>query len=703
MAFNQCNLQKELSCIQKDLALYSTAVGDTGNLDVKSVRKIAHRFVTLMRYIEGMFSSTTIKDGALKENNSYMHYVQTMLCSELASFSPQWAVWVQNKFSLTFMEVSSACEVPFVTNFVTFDFQNSTNSKDVIFFCIPKKLGIRLKFVVQPCELVKTVAGLLKSFQSTTVQAKKIPEPLSPTIEDCLTPNECDLEVSVHNTCYLPVKSEIIDDEINEANASIQSDSPPISSPGVDDKNINNAVYDGNPLDIESDLSNGNPCGKGNSKKKVKPRSPFNVEIPQMSEKIEVGNDNSIATDCTAKGDFAVIECDSQKGDDSGSKVPPTAKQNRKKKSMSLWENKLNESKRKTRGRCRLCKQMVRKCEVTTHLAKKHNIHENVCCFCTKTFASIEQRSYHISMYHPLRHSKSMDSQPCKECQLFIREKDSFEHMEIEHDKQHECPFCPFKVGDMEYCQVSLVDIRTQCNAHLSSQRKLINHIKWTHRIKFRCHKCLKSFNNASLLSEHKTVLKNESERTVELCEKYEKFKSITPIPVCTLCGKSIRKLKKHMAVVHDVGKEAWFKYKCTLCSAAFGYPADLKKHLAEAHYPENRFKCHKCEKTFATEKRMRIHLVHHDAPSIKCPQCDKTFKTITNAMQHLQGCHYPPKYECLSCTLRFQFRSVARIHLKKQHNTDNFEDNLRIHKIDMTADYEAIKQMSNGKRLSGL
>ena len=104
---------------------------------------------------------------------------------------------------------------------------------------------------------------------------------------------------------------------------------------------------------------------------------------------------------------------------------------------------------------------------------------------------------------------------------------------------------------------------------------------------------------------------------------------------------------------------------------------------------------CEECEKTFATEKRIRIHLAIHDAPSIKCPQCEKTFKTRNNAIQHLQGCHYPPKYECLSCTLRFQFKSVARIHLKKEHNIDNVEDNVRIHKFDMTADNEAIKQQS--------
>ena len=32
--------------------------------------------------------------------------------------------------------------------------------------------------------------------------------------------------------------------------------------------------------------------------------------------------------------------------------------------------------------RCRLCNQLVMPAQVTAHLSEKHDIHENVCCFC---------------------------------------------------------------------------------------------------------------------------------------------------------------------------------------------------------------------------------------------------------------------------------------------------------------------------------
>merc|ERR1711962_491433 len=123
-----------------------------------------------------------------------------------------------------FTEVSNVCEVPSVTNFVTFEFHHSTNSKAVIFFCIPKKLGIRLKFIVQPRELVKSVAGLLKSFQSTVVLANKIQEPVGSKMKKMSFPMKCDLLLLEDGLSRLPVKTEDIDHDINEDDTLIEHD-----------------------------------------------------------------------------------------------------------------------------------------------------------------------------------------------------------------------------------------------------------------------------------------------------------------------------------------------------------------------------------------------------------------------------------------------------------------------------------------------
>ena len=354
--------------------------------------------------------------------------------------------------------------------------------------------------------------------------------------------------------------------------------------------------------------------------------------------------------------------------------------------------------KKKEPQRCRLCSQVVSLSQVAEHMAENHNVEEIICCFCSKVFNSTKQLRDHLSMYHPLRVKppRSQPCQQCKECQLFITKKESFDHMEIEHKKQDECPFCSFKVGNVEYCQVTAMDLRLQCNTDLSSSGKLMKHIRLAHKMKFGCGQCKKYFHSEKILQEHQNPLLNESDRNVEVCHKPYRsgdHKKI-PVPVCSICGKSTSKMIKHMAVVHDVGRKEFFKYGCSFCSAAFGFPKGLKKHLAAVHLPQNRHKCYKCEKSFSSEDRLKVHMFVHESPTLQCPQCDKFFKRKCNVVQHLRGCHYPPMYECLPCSQRFHHRASATMHLSKQHNIDNIDENLIRHKINMDADMEKIKHM---------
>ena len=302
-----------------------------------------------------------------------------------------------------------------------------------------------------------------------------------------------------------------------------------------------------------------------------------------------------------------------------------------------------------------------------------------------------------MSMYHPLRPAKDLDYQPCKECQLFISERESYDHMEIEHKKQDECPFCSFHVGSLEFSQVSNADIKGQCNMHLSSCKKLMNHIRISHRTNFKCSDCDEKFLTEEQLREHKNSRLNESDRTVDACHHKPK-KKIVPA-VCSHCGKSVKSLKVHLAKFHDVGRKEYLKYGCSFCPAVFAEPRKLRRHLAQMHLPQNRYKCQKCEKTFATEEYLKLHHPFHDPPSLKCPQCDKCFKWGSNIIQHLRGSHYPPSYECSSCSQRFHHRAAARMHLNKQHNIEDVDGNIIKHKIGMDADIEKVNIMEKQQR----
>ena len=207
MTMNKDVLQQELSGIQKDLELYSKAIDDTGWLDVVKMKKTIQKLKMLISNIEALLSVLTMRDDLIS-NRKNDQLLQTMVSSELALFSPDWALWAQNESSLTFMEVKNVGTVPSVTNLVTFEFQPRTSIQNIIFFCISKESGIHFKFCVQPCELVKTVHALLKSFQSAVVITKKIPieMPVVPKMGELLTKFDKNMLMDISD--YLPVKFE---------------------------------------------------------------------------------------------------------------------------------------------------------------------------------------------------------------------------------------------------------------------------------------------------------------------------------------------------------------------------------------------------------------------------------------------------------------------------------------------------------------
>ena len=80
-------------------------------------------------------------------------------------------------------------------------------------------------------------------------------------------------------------------------------------------------------------------------------------------------------------------------------------------------------------------------------MAEVHDVLDIQCCYCLKSFSTDQRRSVHAKMYHPKRQSTKARRHICKECDLFMNIKEAVDHMEIEHNKPNECPFCSFEVG----------------------------------------------------------------------------------------------------------------------------------------------------------------------------------------------------------------------------------------------------------------
>ena len=48
------------------------------------------------------------------------------------------------------------------------------------------------------------------------------------------------------------------------------------------------------------------------------------------------------------------------------------------------------------------------------------------------------------------------------------------------------------------------------------------------------------------------------------------------------------------------------------------------------------------------------------------CLHCEKKFGTIERLVQHTEGAHGAPRYECQHCAQKFQWRAALHRHKKK-------------------------------------
>ena len=707
--------QKQLKRIQKDLRLFSKISTQNGLFSRKHVNATIESMEILISQIAAWVESAASKKS---EIDGTANHLLRVLCDKLA-FS-EWAIWAQNETSITFLRVHQMTGKVAVDSCVTFHFYPSTDFKTVAIHCQTDLLKSQFKTIVESSQLADTVFALLKSFQPTIVWAKRWVNQGMIKCEDLQTLNGSAATVTKLEGNERFTKEP--DDQIHEVklfdNGLVVGDYGDEGDEG-DHGDNQTETLNGNDSDLDCSDSLGDLQSDGEVEyypprviveTAKRPKHSKHCDIrkfqPSVNDSAAKGEDSGeivndggdatelVETETTVESDK---ECDPsssapkaktprrKKHDEDF--VPPSARKSKKQSSTDSESNDKTITS-KAPQRCRLCQALVRISHVASHLAQKHDIHDFVCCFCPKKFENHIKRYRHIHMYHPPRPAKSIDCQPCKECQLFITKRESVDHMEIEHGKRDECPFCPFKVGDEDLSRLHTIEFACQSNTRLTGRRKLKTHISKSHRTSFGCGRCGVNFTSKETLIEHRKRDLKDSERTVEPCKKinYE-----PPTTICNLCGRKTRSMVVHMATAHS---DKPGDYECSFCQKRFNRPKDLRKHVAKLHLPQMRHKCGICGKTFSDNEALKLHRKIHDEPSIKCPQCDKLFKWKSNVIQHLRGCHYPPKYECLPCGQRFHHKPAARMHLDKQHHLQQVEEFIKVHAVDMGADLALIAHL---------
>ena len=132
----------------------------------------------------------------------------------------------------------------------------------------------------------------------------------------------------------------------------------------------------------------------------------------------------------------------------------------------------------------------------------------------------------------------------------------------------------------------------------------------------FLCRICAEQFNNKGLLQNHER--RHEKQAPYICCDK----------PFFSKANYT-----RHMC--HNHGEEK--KFRCTKCDASFAIKADLNRHVRQ-EAKDFRYKCGVCFAVFATKTKLVDHAGMHLPEKEKrhtCRVCLKTFRFQTNLIRH--------------------------------------------------------------------
>lgn len=265
----------------------------------------------------------------------------------------------------------------------------------------------------------------------------------------------------------------------------------------------------------------------------------------------------------------------------------------------------------------------------------------------------------------------------CSTCKKrFKKVKTLLAHLKTHSDKPYQCPVCG-------RCFMQ--------NSHL--QRHIMSHRMWPDGLKettaktqeeellsYTCPYC-----NVILLnySQYRVHLKNHSSLKKFKCiqgDCMDYFETVDqllhhvsvvheyPLYTCHLCSSSFNSLEDiatHLQSHNDVDKNKQTSnklYKCSQCDARFRKPEKLTLHMMTENHNKM---CIHCNKTFASDKRLRLHLqIHRKLKPFQCNICNSSFHMKKYLSTHMLK-HGNRQFKCTVCKYTFKRQDLLQRHMK--------------------------------------
>ena len=263
-----------------------------------------------------------------------------------------------------------------------------------------------------------------------------------------------------------------------------------------------------------------------------------------------------------------------------------------------------------------------------------HNFKEHEeylkCPFCHKMVNVNEVEVFKVHIYN---HQK--ESIECVQCgKAFAKPGKLSKHQRF-HGPHHddECSQCPQNFSR-----------HADYKAHVR-----LDHPCWKHK----CGWCKEAFEKMGDLKDHIAVVHRGTKKPKVVKKKYKPSRA-----QCDLCGKSVINLTQHLMQVHERIDQ---KLPCPHCDLVARNQAALQKHIEWFHIKDP---CPDCGEVLPRGKMKRHKAQYHDAERRwKCDMCPKSFVAHQSLKDH-RNIHTGEKpYKCRFCTACFASCGTHAMH----------------------------------------
>ncbi|EDW61881.1 zinc finger protein 41 [Drosophila virilis] len=169
--------------------------------------------------------------------------------------------------------------------------------------------------------------------------------------------------------------------------------------------------------------------------------------------------------------------------------------------------------------------------------------------------------------------------------------------------------------------------------------------------------------------TKHAIKTSNESEQFYLKACAFLPPKMFKQKLICELCQQetsSDHVLQAHMCKVHNIGE---LPFKCSTCERRFVGRAELSTHMQRFHIGKTH-KCNYCDRTFAVNSDLRLHIRTHTGNNILCEQCGKAFRLRSQLKLHVTAIHTKIRaFKCTMCPKDFLKKVDLSDHIKSHLN----------------------------------